>query len=116
MKEALRMKKENEENLVKMEEKMVAKLDKEFEDKMAALAKERQERRSDISDKVKVKQERQVQVNQRAAKKLANEHNVARDILMFEMWRQSDKQDAKQGLIMVWQMRNRGIGQRLLKK
>ena len=71
---------------------MVAKLDKEFEDKMAALAKEKQEKRSDISEKVKVKKERLVQINQKAVKTLENEQKAERERLLDEMWGQSDNE------------------------
>ena len=43
LEEAAKKRKEKEEELVKMEEKMVEELDKEFEDKMAALEREKQE-------------------------------------------------------------------------
>ena len=70
---------------------MVEELDKEFEDKMAALVKEKQEKRVEIAEKVKVKQERQVQVDQETLAKLEKEHKAEREELMEEMWGQADE-------------------------
>ena len=74
LEEAAKKRKENDEELVKMEEKMVEELDKEFEDKMAALVKEKQEKRAEIAEKVK--QEKQVQVDQETLAKLEKEHKA----------------------------------------
>ena len=70
---------------------MVEELDKEFEDKMAALVKEKQEKRAEIAEKVKVKQERQVQVDQETLAKLEKEHKAEREELMEEMWGQAEE-------------------------
>ena len=77
---------------------MVEELDKEFEDKMAALEKEKEEKKSDISEKVKVKKERQLEVDHKAVEKLEKEHKSVRERLMEEMWGQADEgeQDNKQ--------------------
>ena len=98
LEEAAKKRKEKEEELVKMEEKMVEELDKEFEDKMAALVKEKQGKRTEIAEKVKVKKERQVQVDQETLAKLEKEHNSEREELMKEMWGQAEerKEDNKQ--------------------
>ena len=70
---------------------MVEELDKEFEDKMAALVKEKQEKREEIAEKVKVKQERQAQVDQETLAKLEKEHKAEREELMEEMWGQAEE-------------------------
>ena len=98
LEEAAKKRKEKREELVKMEEKMVEELDKEFEDKMAALVKEKKEKRAEIAEKVKVKQERQVQADQETLAKLEKEHKAEREELMEEMWGQAEEgeQDNKQ--------------------
>ena len=53
--EVSRRKKENEEELVKMEANMLEQLDREYEDKVAALMKEKQGKTFYITEKVKVK-------------------------------------------------------------
>ena len=86
LEQALKKKKEVDGILIKMEEKMEEMVDKEFGDRMAALVKEKQEKRADIAAKVKVKQERQVQTDQEAVEKLEKEHKAEREGLMEEMW------------------------------
>ena len=79
---------------------MVEELDKEFEDKMAALMREKQEKRAEIAEKVKVKKERQVQVDQETLANLEKEHKAEREELMEEMWGQAEEeeQDNKQAV------------------
>ena len=58
---------------------------------MAALEKEKQEKRAEIAEKVKVKQERQVQADQETLAKLEKEHKAEREELMEEMWGQAEE-------------------------
>merc|ERR1719370_1124021 len=65
---------------------------------MAALVKEKQEKRAEIAEKVKVKQERQAQVDEETLAKLEKEHKAEKEELMEEMWGQAEEgeQDNKQ--------------------
>ena len=96
LEQALRKNKKDEEELVKMEEKMVEELDKEFEDKMAALVKEKQERRSEIAEKVKVKKEKQAKVGQSLLNKLKKEHKAAEVEVVAEMLKQADEEEEEE--------------------
>ena len=89
VKEAMKKKEENQEELVKMEEKMVEELDKEYKDKLAALTlaleKEKQEKRSEIAEKVKVEQKRQAAVDQGILDELEKQQKTAEAEMMAEM-------------------------------
>ena len=93
--EASRKRKENKEELVKMEANMLEQLDREYEEKVAALMKEKQEKTFDIAEKVKVKREMQVRVDQKALEELEKEHKTEQMELMEEMWRQADEENDK---------------------
>ena len=93
VKEAMKKKEENQEELVKMEEKMVEELDKEFEGKMAALVKEKQDKRAEIAEKVKVKQERQAKVDQGILDDLEKRKKTVESELVAEMWKQVEEDE-----------------------
>ena len=72
---------------------MVEELDKEFEDKMAALVKEKQEKRAEIAEKVKVKQERQAKVDQGILDDLEKRKKTVESELVAEMWKQVEEDE-----------------------
>ena len=71
---------------------MVEELDKEFEDKMAALVKEKQEKRLEIAEKVRVKKEKQAKVGQSLLNKLKKEHKAEEEEVVAEMLKQADEE------------------------
>ena len=93
LKELLMKKKENEEELVEMEEKMVEELDKKYRDKREVLMREEQKERSEIAEKVKVTKERQAQVHQALLDKLEKEQRAKEAEVVAEMWKQLEEEE-----------------------
>ena len=96
----MKKKEENQEELVKMEEKMVEELDKEYKDKLAALTlaleKEKQEKRSEIAEKVKVEQKRQANVDLGILDDLEKQQKTAEAEMMADMWKQIEEEEEEE--------------------
>ena len=73
---------------------MVEELDKEFEDKMAALVKEKQEKRSEIAEKVK--KGKQAKVGQSLLSKLKIEHKAVEAEVVAEMLKPADDEEEEE--------------------
>ena len=91
--EVMRKNKEKEEEVVRVERWWLDQLDKEYEDKMAALVKEKKEKTLEIAVKVKAKQERQARLNENLLKDLAKEHKVEEVQMMTELWTKVNKEE-----------------------
>merc|ERR1712141_177116 len=75
---------------------MLDQLAKECEEKMAAFVKEldeqKQEKTLEIAEKVKVKNERQSQQNQKVLDDLAKEHEAEELQVLKEFWKKADEE------------------------
>ena len=97
LKEVMMKNKEKLEEVVRVERWMLDQLDKECEEKMAAFVKEldeqKQEKTLEIAEKVKVKNERQWQQNQKVLDDLAKEHEAEELQVLKEFWKKADEEE-----------------------
>ena len=94
--EVMRKNKEKEEEVVRVERWWMDQLDKEYENKMAALVKEKVEKTLEIAEKVKAKQERQARLNKNLLDDLSKEHKVEEVQMMTELWTKVNKEEEEE--------------------